>query len=882
MKLKRLRIEQVRQFRQPLEIKDFEDGINLFTGPNESGKSSIVRAIRAAFLERHRSSSVDDLCPWGDSSATPTVELDFSVGDQLYSLTKSFLHRKRCELKVGTQRLESADAEDRLAELLGFQFAAKGASKPEHWGIPGLLWIEQGSGQQVHDAVGYATDHLRSALNESLGEVASNGGDEVLDRVRAERAELLTSTGKPTGQLSKVTADLAAARVKKAEIEGQIAAYRQQVDELENLRQQHVADEAERPWEAFRKDLATAQTKYDEVLQLDQKLVQDRSRLTQYNATLELLRQQLTDLAKQEHELVTRESVLTKAKEAVEKAQASFDTLVRRQQAVNAAYKEAREALRLARQEEQRVAYSRTIKEAQPRLEVLAESIKAAQAAQEDLAKARQQSVAMKISKADLASLQEQYKQLRELEIQKAAIATRLQFNLEPGKSIVLDGESISGTDEKMLVSVGELGIPGVGRIMITPGGTDLAELAREQDELQEAHDALLMKVGVTSLSEAEQRYANHQHLLLDIKQAEQTLGLHAPKGIEALQAEESEINTRVSEAKSALEALPSAPEEPVLSQQKAQEEQDRAREALDDISREVSEAKQALATTEADRDNAQRERDALHQTLNDPARQQRQQDTNQKLLDTKAEHDALKQRINALNKEVEDARPDILKQDIDRLRRSAEQLERAHRSRGEDIIRVQAQLEAAGAQGLEELGATVLGQVEQLERRHTELSRRAEALDLLLGLLEAKRRELTHRLQAPLQKYINNYLNLLFPHASLEIDQDLTPGPFTRPSARGEESGEFDELSFGAREQMGVLSRLAYADLLKEAGRPTLIILDDALVHSDEQRLNQMKRILFAAAQRHQILLFTCHPKAWRDLGVTARQVTSLIREPA
>jgi hypothetical protein len=32
----------------------------------------------------------------------------------------------------------------------------------------------------------------------------------------------------------------------------------------------------------------------------------------------------------------------------------------------------------------------------------------------------------------------------------------------------------------------------------------------------------------------------------------------------------------------------------------------------------------------------------------------------------------------------------------------------------------------------------------------------------------------------------------------------------------------------------MGVISRLAYADLLKEAGRPTLIILDDALVHSD------------------------------------------------
>jgi hypothetical protein len=29
------------------------------------------------------------------------------------------------------------------------------------------------------------------------------------------------------------------------------------------------------------------------------------------------------------------------------------------------------------------------------------------------------------------------------------------------------------------------------------------------------------------------------------------------------------------------------------------------------------------------------------------------------------------------------------------------------------------------------------------------------------------------------------------------------------------------------------------------------------------------MKRILFDAASRHQILLFTCHPEKWRDLGV-------------
>jgi uncharacterized protein YhaN len=86
--------------------------------------------------------------------------------------------------------------------------------------------------------------------------------------------------------------------------------------------------------------------------------------------------------------------------------------------------------------------------------------------------------------------------------------------------------------------------------------------------------------------------------------------------------------------------------------------------------------------------------------------------------------------------------------------------------------------------------------------------------------------------------------------------------------------------LSFGAREQMGIISRLAYAGLLRDAGRPTLIILDDALVHSDEERLAQMKRVLFDAATRHQILLFTCHPAKWRDLGVGARSLEAIRAE--
>ncbi len=50
MKLRRLRIEHFKRFRDPLVINGFTDGLNLFAAPNESGKSTVAEAIRAAFL----------------------------------------------------------------------------------------------------------------------------------------------------------------------------------------------------------------------------------------------------------------------------------------------------------------------------------------------------------------------------------------------------------------------------------------------------------------------------------------------------------------------------------------------------------------------------------------------------------------------------------------------------------------------------------------------------------------------------------------------------------------------------------------------------------------------------------------------------------------
>ena len=118
-----------------------------------------------------------------------------------------------------------------------------------------------------------------------------------------------------------------------------------------------------------------------------------------------------------------------------------------------------------------------------------------------------------------------------------------------------------------------------------------------------------------------------------------------------------------------------------------------------------------------------------------------------------------------------------------------------------------------------------------------------------------------------------SHYLRLLLGKAQVELDEHLAPRWLQRDSGQGL-ADDIDGLSFGAREQIGLIARLAYADLLQQAGRPTLLILDDVLVHSDNDRLGAMKRIIHDAAQRHQILLFTCQADKWMDMGVALRPV--------
>src|SRR5690606_23792379 len=87
-----------------------------------------------------------------------------------------------------------------------------------------------------------------------------------------------------------------------------------------------------------------------------------------------------------------------------------------------------------------------------------------------------------------------------------------------------------------------------------------------------------------------------------------------------------------------------------------------------------------------------------------------------------------------------------------------------------------------------------------------------------------------------------------------------------------------FEELSGGAKEQLGILARLAVARLVDpDQGVP--VVLDDALGYTDPDRLRQMGEVLGASAAgaEVQVILLTCPPDRY-----AAVPQASTVRLPA
>src|SRR5690606_10662280 len=109
------------------------------------------------------------------------------------------------------------------------------------------------------------------------------------------------------------------------------------------------------------------------------------------------------------------------------------------------------------------------------------------------------------------------------------------------------------------------------------------------------------------------------------------------------------------------------------------------------------------------------------------------------------------------------------------------------------------------------------------------------QKLGTALSAARAKARELYLQ---PVVTELKPLLSLLFEDVEISFDdKSLLPEKLIR---NGHEE-DVERLSGGMREQLSILTRLAFARLLAKDGKPAPVILDDALVYSDDDRIERM-----------------------------------------
>ena len=424
--------------------------------------------------------------------------------------------------------------------------------------------------------------------------------------------------------------------------------------------------------------------------------------------------------------------------------------------------------------------------------------------------------------------------------------------------------------------------IPEWGSILIEPAVADRDQLLRAEREARAELDAALGEVGAQTLADAQVLRDRRRDLEVTADAARQEVERLAPSGSAAT------LQPRIDELLQAIEGLP-AEEDPIRMPQKEQaevaleyaqselqktrDEERVARGAVDERAQSVSELTVEVHTLR----NTVNSQTELVERRDEQLRGDAESVPDQLLADAReAAAQAVteqKQTVSSLEAERPASARTQLEARISRLQAAIEKRARDRVQLQIESVRLRERIEAHDGAGIDEVIEHTQHELELTVRRREHFEREIKVLDLLAETLRTAESDARERYLAPVVDRVHPYLQMLFPNAEIGINEDLYLTGVSRVAGYEE---SFDHLSMGTQEQIAVLVRLAFAEMLIDQGAPAAVILDDALAFSDDQRMRLMFDILSHAAQRVQILVFTCREQLFEGLGAHQLQLAT------
>ena len=872
MKYKRLRIANYRGV-ETATIEFKLCGLTLVQGPNEAGKTSLGEAIGILFEfpDSSKHSIIKAIRPV-HRDAGPEIELDAESGPFQFTYSKRFSKKPATKLTITAPKPENhtgREAHDRATEILAESLDI------DLWKA---LTIQQGDA--IHQPDLTKQQSLSAALDKAAGGVPTDQAEESLfEKIAGEYGRFYTATGKERSELLEAHKRLEQAESTVAQVVEKLQGLDHDIDSVGRLqaeliqltqRETNLASEVEKQTgalheiEMLEKQVSEARLKWESASKTAELKNRDKKQRQSLMESVDLADLQYQKLLKSSSESVADSD---RAENQFKTTQISFQQ----------ADEKKKQAYRLAALRRADFDYYNNLlflEQLRERRERIDSARKAAAHAEEILDNT-------KVDPKTLKTIERAERGLLKVNaiLETAAPSVTLR-GLAPGAiQIGDDRATIANEEVRKLTIANRLRIVIPDRVEIEiAAGSSAEELTQKVVEARRALDAACRAAGVDDPDTARNAFEERREATRKIDEKERieqdnlrdlSYGDLVEKLLRLEQTVPEYLANRESDpamvadlgaAKAAREKAEAAGQEAQAEWESAQTAVDAARSVRDQLSQEHESERIELRSLENDRKQQRMRLEAARKIVTDEALEKASQGAEQAV-------DSEQKKVNQAETALKAKNPDRIKALAETAESSLKTIHRRREAARTERTQVQTRLKIHGEEGLHEKLQVAESSLEAVASDHRSLCRRATAAKRLYDIMRQERDKARQAYVAPLKERVERLGRLVYDGSfQVEIDENLqiinrTSGGMTVP---------FVSLSGGTKEQLSLIFRLACSMIVaSEGGMP--LIMDDALGYTDPDRLRLMGAVLAKAAKQCQIVIFTCVPARYGNIGDAA-----------
>ncbi|MFL0292917.1 AAA family ATPase [Mycobacterium sp. SMC-18] len=850
---------------------DFPDrGVVVVAGANEIGKSSMIEALDLLLESKDRSTKkeVKQVKPThADVGAEVTAEI--STGPYRFEYYKRFHKKAETRLTILAPRREQLtgeEAHNRVRAMLDETVDT------ELWRAQRVL---QSAATVPVDLAG--CDALARALDVAAGQAgalegALSGNEPLLvDRIDGEYLKYFTQTGRPTGVWAEAIKGLKAAQ---AEVATRIAAVAE-VDEAVRRHGELTTElaTATEQLDAAEVRLVAAREAAGAVARIRDELGQARVQAQAAVATATAGRSALDERQRLQADVEQRTGSIGALTAAAEQAGQQQLVAVEFQKTADTAVAVARSVVDAGRARLD--AARRVVDQLSQRAEAdrLAGQLDRVQAASRELAGVVEQLAKVTLTHAGMRAIETAAAAVDRAAAAAELASARIELVAQSNMQLRVGDEEVTlSAGAEWASSVGgrtDIELPGLLTVRVLPG-TPAADTSAVLDAARSALAAALQPHGVADVEAARALDARRRELEAERDRLNVTLQtLLGSDTVEVLTTRLAGLREQVGDtgpidvgaARAELEAADAE-------QRRAAADYEQCRDAATAA---AGAAASALTAATVAREKVTAATAALAETTERLARQREFEDDaalTQRVATLAEQAAAATAREQELAAALAATTPDVVDAELAAATADSTRIATRRRELDDQLRDVAAQLKVYGTQGRQsQLDAAEVA-LRHAESEHAAVGRRARAAELLRSVMGRHRDQARQRYVEPFRTEVERLGRIVFGDSfAVEVDSDLricsrTVAGTTVP---------YESLSGGAKEQLGIVARLAGAALVaKEDSVP--VIIDDALGFTDAGRLARMGEVFDAVGGDGQVIVLTCSPERYAGVGDATR----------